>query len=61
MDGLSETHLISKDAVEAVIVEGDQPLQANQLVVLELSSFEYGGLFLDFLLNCMGEVVVYVI
>ena len=59
MDGLAQAHLVCEDAVEAVVVEGDQPLQSNKLVVFELSSFEDAGLFFDFLLDGVGEIVVY--
>lgn len=58
MDGLAEPHFVSQDTVEAVIVEGDQPLQSYQLVVLEFAALENAGLLLDFLLDSVGEVVV---
>jgi hypothetical protein len=33
-------------------------LQANKLIVLKLSSFEYGGLLFDILLDSMREIIV---
>ena len=59
MDGLAQPHFVCEDAVEAVVVEGDQPLQSHKLVVFELASFEDAGLFFDFLLDGVGKIVVY--
>lgn len=59
MDGLAQAHFVCEDAVEAVVVERDQPLQSNKLIVFELSSFEDTGLFFYFLLDGVGEIVVY--
>ena len=33
---LSETHLVSQDAVEAILVEGDEPAHPTQLVATHL-------------------------
>lgn len=45
-------------AVQVVVVKRDKPLQANQLVILQLSALEDGWLLLDILLDCVRQVVV---
>jgi hypothetical protein len=36
LNGLAEAHFISQDAVEALVVHGDQPLKADMLVLAQL-------------------------
>ena len=59
MDGLAQSHLVCEDAVEAVVVEGDQPLKSHKLVVFEFSAFEDAGLFFYFFLDGVGQIVVH--
>jgi hypothetical protein len=41
-----------------VVIERDQPLESMELIVLELSALEDGGLLGDFFLDGVREVVV---
>ena len=50
LDGLAQAHLVGQDAVEVVVVQGDHPLQALQLVCLQVAALEHGRLPLDHLL-----------
>ncbi len=59
MDGFAQAHLISQYPIEVIVVEGDKPLKANKLIVFKLSALKYGWLLLDFLLDGVGEVIVY--
>lgn len=45
MDCFPETHIIGEDAADATLVETDHPVEADQLVILEDSAPEDGGLF----------------
>ncbi len=58
MNGLSKAHFVSKNAVEMVVVERDEPLEAMELIVFEFSALEDGGLFGDFFLDGVCEVIV---
>ena len=35
LDGLSEAHLVGEDAVEEALVEGDEPVEADVLVLAQ--------------------------
>jgi hypothetical protein len=40
LDGLTEAHVVSEDAVETALVETDHPVEPNQLVMFELPTAE---------------------
>lgn len=40
LDGLSESHIIGKDSVDSTFVEGDHPVESDELIVLELSALQ---------------------
>ncbi|TFA99797.1 hypothetical protein CCMA1212_008205 [Trichoderma ghanense] len=47
LDSLAETHFVRQDAVDALLVEVDEPVEALELVLLELGIDELGLLDLD--------------
>ena len=61
LQGLAQAHLVGQDAVEAVVVQGHQPLQPHHLIVSEGSAGgaeqQLGGLR-DLFLYSMGQRIV---
>ena len=51
-------HLIGQDTVQPVVIQADHPLQALDLVLLELPTSEHLGLLEDLLLNAMRNSIV---
>lgn len=49
LDGLPQAHLVSQDAVELLLVHGDQPVQADVLVLTQLAHQQEGNGSFDLL------------
>ena len=58
LDGLAQAHFVGEDAVEMVVVEGHEPVEADHLVGLQLSADQHLGLALDLLLDPVDHRVV---
>lgn len=43
----AETHLISKDSIDAVLIEGNHPVQTADLIISHLSALDVGGRCLE--------------
>ena len=56
-----EAHLVCEDAVEMVVVQGDHPLQAHQLVLAQIARLEHFGLVGNLLVHGVRKVVVVVL
>ena len=53
---LAKTHFVCQDAIEAIIVQADHPLQAHELVLPQLRSArspQHGRLGFDDLVNAV--------
>jgi hypothetical protein len=44
LDGLAQAHVVGQDAADAALVETDHPVEAHQLVVLQLAALQQRGL-----------------
>lgn len=44
MNCFTKTHVISEDAADAALIQTDHPVKADQLVILEDSALQDGGL-----------------
>ena len=44
MNCFSKTHVISQDAADAGLVQADHPVEPDQLIILEHTTLEDGGL-----------------
>ena len=61
LQGFAQAHLVGQDAVEAVVVQGHQPLQAHHLVVPQCSAGgaeQQLGRLCDLLLYRMRQCIV---
>ncbi|KAH9409282.1 hypothetical protein TYRP_010285 [Tyrophagus putrescentiae] len=58
LNGLAQAHLIGENAIEVVVVQRDEPLQAEQLVLLQLAVLQQRTLLGDALVDAVGNVVV---
>jgi hypothetical protein len=45
LDGFSQAHIISENAVDTAFIQRDHPVETYKLIILELTTFEDGGLF----------------
>lgn len=59
LDGLAKSHLVSEDTIQPASVDGDQPIQADMLVlphcVLQQKGRLHNGLGLSCLTSSMGK------
>ena len=58
LDGLAEAHLVGQDAVQVVVVERDEPLEAAYLIGLQLAADQYARLRTHRLAHSMRHAVV---
>jgi len=57
LDGLAQAHLVGQDAVQVVVVEGDEPLEALDLVGLQRAAHQDRRLRVHALLDAMRRAV----
>lgn len=58
LDGFAQTHLVSQDSVQVVVVEGHHPFQPTHLVLLQLATHQHGRLLQDLLSGAVCNAII---
>src|SRR2546423_12606734 len=58
LQGFAQTHLVRKDARDAIFVKGDEPVQASNLVVPHLTALYERWGFAEDRLSCCAMLVI---